>query len=569
MYILGLNAFHADAAAVLIKDGVLLEGIEEERLSRKKHHFGFPFQSIEHCLSSNNLKASDIDIVSISTKPSANLKSKIIYSLLNPSITRITGFLSRRKRKLNIRDILIENGFSKKVKVEFKEHHLCHIFSGMAGFKDSAAILTVDGFGDFLSAKSGFINKNKIFSELFSVPYPHSLGIFYQSMTQFLGFKRYGDEYKIMGLAPYGVPKYYSQLSKLIKLTNDGFRLDLKYFVHHKKNVERVDDFIPVYEDLFSNLLESEFPNIIRDGKGTHQTSMDFAASVQKVYESTFVHLLELLKKKYPDEANLILAGGCANNSVANGKIKQLGFYKNVFVPASAGDAGCAIGAGILSSTDSLDLNSFYTPYLANTLNEDELLEIIKISNDKNYIIHKVEDPEKKLAEMIYGGFVVGRCVGKMEWGPRALGNRSILGNPSDPKIREKINAKIKFRELFRPFAPSFLRKEVNNWLEVDDNVPYMMKVYKVKHDKRDLIGAVTHVDGTARVQTVTESSNKRYHKLIQHFYKLNGTPCVLNTSLNENEPIVASYKQAFAVFERTDMDAIQLDNIIIARYDI
>lgn len=569
MYILGLNSFHADAAAILIKDGVLLEGIEEERISRKKHHFGFPSESIKHCLKSHNISANEIDVVAISTNPSSNLKDKIQYSLMNPSFKRLISFLDRRKRKLSIKDILINNGFSDSVKVVYQEHHLCHIFSGMAGFKESAAVLTVDGFGDFLSCKSGHIDKNKNFTEFFSVPYPHSLGIFYQAMTQFLGFKRYGDEYKIMGLAPYGIPKYYSQLSKLIKLTNSGFSLNLKYFVHHKKNTEYVEDFIPMYKDLFSSQLESEFNDVVRDGKGSDQTSMDFAASVQKIYEDVFIHLIAILKKRYPHEDNLILAGGCANNSVANGKIKQLGYYKNIYVPASAGDAGCAIGAGILSSKNKFDSDSFYTPYLGNSLDENELDQIIKIAEEKKYYIHKPENPEETLAEMIFKGFVVGRCVGKMEWGPRALGNRSILGNPSDPNIREKINAKIKFRELFRPFAPSFLREEMKNWLEVDDDVPYMMKVYKVKYDKRKKISAVTHVDGTARVQTVTEKSNKKYHNLIKHFYKLNGTPCVLNTSLNENEPIVASYNQAFAVFERTDMDAIQLDNIIIARYDI
>ena len=408
------------------------------------------------------------------------------------------------------------------------------------------------------------------FNKLFEVPYPHSLGIFYQSMTQFLGFKHYGDEYKIMGLAPYGEPKYFNDILKIINLHKKGFSLNLSYFQHHLVDIEDIKDNIPTFKDLFSEKLTESFPDIVRDGRGQDKSSKDFAASVQKVYEHAFLHLLNLLKVADPDIQNLAVAGGCGNNSVANGKIKPLGIYNNIYVPASSGDAGCAIGAAVLASENkSLVRESFFSPYLANTLKESDIPSIIQDAETNKFFIYKDfpnKEPEEILAELIFSGLICGRCSGEMEWGPRALGNRSILASPTDLNIREKINAKIKFRELFRPFAPSFLEEEVVNWLEVDDVVPYMMKVYNVKEEKRNVISAVTHVDGSARLQSVSKKSNSKYYNLIKHFQKLSGVPTVLNTSLNENEPIVSSYHEAYSVFKRTDMDAIQLGEVIVSR---
>jgi len=580
MKIIGINAFHADSSACLIIDGKLISAVEEERFNRIKHWAGFPLESIKYCLRESNLNLSDIDHISINIDPKANYFKKILFLIKHrPSLKLIFNRFKKKKKYNSIREILNKefNGSNFNGQINNIEHHYAHLSSAfhVSPFEESC-ILSVDGFGDFASTAWGYGKNNKIKIDN-KIHFPHSLGIFYQALTQFLGFKNYGDEYKIMGLAPYGKPTYVNQLRKiLVTKPNGNFELNLDYFKFHKENFNyRWENGKVEIEDLYTDKIKTLLGPERIQGEDLTNFHKDLAHSTQKIYEEAFLNILNNLYDKYQND-NLCIAGGCGMNSVANGKIKDNTKFKNIYVQAAAGDAGGAIGAAFATHYKISNKKRVFKmkhAYWGTSFNDNQILDCLKknekiIENQKCSfkLISKNNELNKIVANDISEGKVVGWFQGKMEWGPRALGNRSILGDPRRSDMKDILNLKIKRRESFRPFAPSILREHVSDWFENDDDVPFMMKVYQIKEDKRKNVPAVTHVDGSGRLQTVYQETNKKYYNLINEFYKLTNVPLVLNTSFNENEPIVSSPEEALSCFLRTKMDTLVMENYIIKR---
>ena len=580
MYIIGLNAFHGDSSAVLLKDGMLIAAAEEERFRRVKHWAGFPSEAIKYCLDEGKIALSDVEAIAINQDSKANLWKKLKYYLSNNLDYKyiIEKIKNRRDRKTlgeQLNKIFTDQKFSGKI--YYIEHHLAHLSSAfhVSPF-DEAVAVSVDGFGDFASGSWGLGRGTKIDVEQ-QIIFPHSLGIFYQALTQYLGFPNYGDEYKVMGLAPYGEATFIKQMHQIIDLKDNGkYQLNLDYFKHHKENVVlQWDGGFSIVGQLFSENLEGLLGPLKKNGKLT-QKHFDIAKSVQAMYEEAFFHLLNHLHGRYQID-NLALAGGCAMNSVANGKIRHKTPFRNVYVQSAAGDAGGALGAAF-STWYRINENADKKCYMAHaywgpqydnktinevlTQNKNQLL-------DQGCKIEKIDDVEElclKTAKAIFEGKVIGWFQGRMEWGPRALGNRSILCDPRRSDMKDILNLKIKRRESFRPFAPSILRESVSEWFEDDDDVPFMMKVLQIREDKKDQIPAVTHVDGSGRLQTVSEETNPRYYKLIQAFYHMTDVPILLNTSFNENEPIVCRPEEALDCFLRTKMDILVCGDFMVSR---
>ena len=580
MYILGLNAYHADSSAALIKDGQLIAAVEEERFNRIKHWSGFPTEAIKHCLSACGITAKDIDYVAVNRNPRANLLKKVGYVLTKrPSLSSLKDRLQNRRRIGSIADEFYQRiGLNDKLKAQFRfvEHHRAHLSSSflVSPFPKSA-LISVDGFGDFLSCMMGVGDGNN-FRILDTVLYPHSLGIFYLAITQYLGFPKYGAEYKVMGLAPYGEPTYIDEMRKIVLIKDDGmFKLDLGYFKHHDKGVVMAwDNRAPTISRVFTDKLTKLLGPPREEGDEITQKHKDIAASLQTMYEEAFFAMLARLHD-ITKSSNLCIAGGCAMNSVANGKIFDRTAFKDVYIQPAAGDAGGSIGAAFYvwhtllgNKRDFVMKHAYWGP----SFGEDELCKELDIRNneikERNCVVKKVEDGElcKRIAECIADGKVIGWFQGRMEWGPRALGNRSILCDPRRANMKEILNLKIKRRESFRPFAPSILRDSVKDWFETNYDVPFMLQVYQAKEDRRKYIPAVTHVDGSGRLQTVTERQNPLYYSLIREFEKITSVPILLNTSFNENEPIVCHPQEALDCFLRTKMDVLVLGNFIVKR---
>ena len=440
--------------------------------------------------------------------------------------------------------------------------------------KENSLLISADGFGDFASTVAAVAYKNSI-EVKHKILFPHSLGIFYQAFTQFLGFKNYGDEYKVMGLSAYGKNRFKNKIDKVIKLEKGSYSLNLNFFQHHKKIMSmKWDNEAPKFDNLYNNnlnkLFDYEFEN-----KDINEIHMDLARSVQEKYEEIIINYIDYYKKKF-DIDHLSLAGGCAMNSLANGKIIKKLNFSDIYVPPAPGDAGGAIGAAILCDKKYFNHSKKYysSPYLGSDLKKTNLKEIIEKSIDKpdtNEIIKvnyfsKDQDLVNEVAQSIFNNNIVGWYQNRMEWGPRALGNRSILANPCSDKMKNIINLKIKRREKFRPFAPSILKECVSDWFETNLEVPYMGVVLKIIEDKQSKLPAVTHVDGTGRLQTVDKNTNLLYYKLIQAFNKISGVPILLNTSFNENEPIVNTPEEAINCFLRTKMDLLVVGNYILKR---
>jgi len=580
MYILGINAYHPDSSACIINDGVLITAIEEERITRIKHWAGFPILSIKHCLKEANIKLSDVDYISINRDPKVNLFKKFLHILrYMPSLYLILDRLKFKKKYETLNKIL-KKDFSEdkfKGKIINIEHHEAHLSSAfnVSPFKESC-IISVDAFGDFSSTAWGYGSNNniKIENKIF---FPHSLGAFYSSITQFLGFNNYGDEYKIMGLAPYGKPTLVDKLEKILILKEDGtFKLNLDYYVFHKSfhNYDFENGELKI-----GNLYSNKMCEILGKPRGKNdeinQFHKDLAHSTQALYEKAFFNLLNKIYKIYKIE-NICIAGGCGMNSVANGKIKKFTPFKKVYIQPAAGDAGGALGAAYTTWHKILKKEKKFTMKHAswgNSYTNDQISLVIdkeknRLENQSCEVSYFEKDNilTEKIAKEISNGKVVGWFHGKMEWGPRALGNRSILADPRRLDMQEILNIKIKRRESFRPFAPSIMRDHVSDWFETDDEVPFMMKVFQIKKDKRKIIPAVTHVDGSGRLQTVYKETNKRYYNLINNFYEITNVPLVLNTSFNENEPIICKPEEAIDCFLRTKMDVLVLENFIISR---
>lgn len=577
-YILGINAYHGDSSACLIHDGVLIAAAEEERFRRLKHWAGFPSEAIKYCLQEAGLGLADVDHVAINQDAKANLWKKIGFTLAKgPDLGLVMDRIKNKRERANVRDELAQclsqqfDGHVHEV-----EHHLAHLSSAfhVSPFND-AVVVSVDGFGDFASAAWG-VGRGEDIAVDDKVYFPHSLGIFYQAMTQWLGFPQYGDEYKVMGLAPYGQPKYLAEMRRMVQLQGDGgFKLNLDFFRHHKEKVEyEWENDEPTVGKLFSDSLVDLLGPVRQTGEELNQRHKDIARSVQAMYEEAFFHLLNVLHKRNGGD-NLCLAGGCAMNSVANGKVFRNTPFKKVYIQSAAGDAGGAIGAAYTVWHNLGGKRGFMMDhaYWGPHFDDSELRTLLDanaqaLREQGCLVSHLVDETAlcERTALAISAGKVVGWFHGRMEWGPRALGNRSILGDPRRADMKDILNLKIKRRESFRPFAPSILREAVTEWFEQDDDVPFMMQVYPIREEKRALIPAVTHVDGSGRLQTVTTDTNPRYHALISAFCALTGVPMVLNTSFNENEPVVCTPTEALDCFLRTKMDVLVMGHWVLTR---
>jgi carbamoyltransferase len=579
MIILGLNAFHGDSAAALVRDGELVAAAEEERFRRVKHWAGFPFQAIAYCLQEAGLALSDIQHVAINQDSRANFLRKLAYLVTQrPNLGLLVNRLKNRRARESVPDLLAArfSGEHFRGQVHQIEHHLAHLSSAfhVSSFEE-AVIVSVDGFGDFSSAAWG-VGKGKDILIEGRVYFPHSLGIFYQALTQYLGFPHYGDEYKVMGLAAYGKPAFLDAMRRLVRLKRDGaYELNLAYFRHHKEQVTyQWADGSPEFNDLFAPALERLLGPRRAPNDPLDDRHRDIARSVQSMYEQAFFHLIGALQKRYA-LTNLALAGGCAMNSVANGKIRRMTPFRRVYVQSAAGDAGGAIGAAMalwhqLGGARSFVMDhAYWGPQFASS-DIEEVIAARRTEIDAAgcSVENIAEEAElcRRTATAIAEGKVVGWFQGRMEWGPRALGNRSIVCDPRRADMKAILNAKIKRRESFRPFAPSVLEEAVTDWFEEDDDVPFMMQVFQIREDKRTLIPAVTHVDGSGRLQTVYRHTNPRYHRLIEAYRDLTGIPMVLNTSFNENEPVVCEPKEALDCFLRTRMDVLVTGETMLFR---
>ena len=577
MNILGINAFHGDSSACLTVNGRLQAAVEEERFRRIKHWAGFPSESIRFCLQSNKLTLADIDVIAINSDPTAARGRKLRFLLTGQaSWALVREKLRIRRKRMSLRDHLA-SAFPQQTfggVIESVEHHECHLASAFyASPFERAAVVSVDGFGDFCSSAWALGEADTLALQQ-RVYFPHSLGIFYQALTQFLGFFHYGDEYKIMGLAPYGQDRFSEPLAQVLQTQAEGlFALDTQFFCHHKKPVAyQWDNGAPTVSQLFSPALAELLGPARQPDEPLQKRHQDLAHSVQAAYERAFFHLLDHAQRT-SGETHVALAGGCAMNSVANGKISQRTSFKKSYVQAAAGDAGGAIGAAMIAGQRHgvTPRSAMQHAYWGPAYTETQITEAIQRRRDeltecKVIVTTRDTDFYQRVVACLVDGGVVGWFQGAMEWGPRALGNRSILGDPRRADMKDILNSKIKRRESFRPFAPAILREHVSDWFTEEDDVPFMMKVFPVRKDKQACIPAVTHVDGSGRLQTVKRTDNPHYYQLIEQFFQTTQVPILLNTSFNENEPIVCQPDEAIDCFLRTHMDMLVLEHIIIVR---
>jgi len=564
MKILGLNAFHGDASAALLHDGQLVVALEEERLNRIKHWAGLPIGAAKACL-----EGAQPDHIAISRNPKAHLKDKLLRAALQPHRwLKLGSRAANSVRIAQVGDLLAAEGIVSRQKraVHFVEHHRAHLASAFfASPFEEAAVISIDGFGDFSSVMWGVGKANQI-EIRGSVSFPHSLGIFYTAFTQFLGFHKFGDEYKMMGLSAYGEPRFAEQVRRVVRTEGDQCRLNLDYFTHHNKGVEMTwYGGEPVLGPLFSQIMADEFGAPRAPRSKIRQRDMDLAASVQLVLEENYFALLNFVQK-LTGKAVVCLAGGVALNCVANGMIFERTNFRDVYVQPAAHDAGTSIGAALYVQHQELKVprcfemrHVYYGPDYA----DSEILHDLEAVGCK---YHKVseEDLIGNTVEAIARGKIVGWFQGRMEFGPRALGNRSILADPRRKDMKEILNNRIKYREPFRPFCPSILAERVGEYFETDYPSPFMVMAYKLKPKQRDRIPAVTHGDGTGRLQTVEREVNPLYWRLLRKFEEVTGVPVLLNTSFNENEPIVQTPAQAIDCFLRTRMDMLSIGGFVL-----
>ena len=574
MNIIGINAYHGDASAALVVDGQLVAAVEEERFNRIKHWAGFPAQSIQYCLDVAGLKIEDVDHVAVSFDPKANMLKRLSFVAKHwPSLTAIWDRLKRQGKTLGLEEQLAQ-GLKidrQKIRAQFHriEHHQTHVAAGfLISPYDEAAVLSVDGMGDFTSTLTAYA-KDTAWAEFDRVYFPHSIGFLYTAITMYLGFPYYGDEYKVMGLAPYGEPEFVDFFRRMIRPKGDVFELNLDYFTHHKRGIKMAwNDGAPVIETFYSQKLIDELGPARQKSEPMSPRHDNIAKSLQVVTEEIILHLLNRLHLKTGSK-NLCMTGGVAMNSVANGKITSATPFENVYIPAGAADNGTSFGSAFYVWNRVLNKPRSFVQdhaYWGCESTDDECEEAIRNLQIAYLRAANEDDLIEQVTNLLIDGKVVGWFQGRMEFGARALGNRSLIADPRRTDMRDIINLKIKFREKFRPFAPSILEEHVADWFEIDEATPYMEKVFPIRVEQRSKIPAVTHVDGSGRLQTVSKKTNPLYHQLISAFYKKTGIPIVLNTSLNENEPVVRTPAEAIACYQRTSMDALVLGHCIISR---
>ena len=587
MIVLGINAYHGDASAALLRDGSLICAAEEERFRRVKHWAGFPAEAIRSCLDFAGVDPAAVDHIAVSRNPKANALRKALFAVRRrPSFALIRDRLRNARRVQDIQATYCDAFRCKPERVNATihpvEHHVAHLGSTfLVSPYEDAAVASIDGFGDFVSTMIAHGEGMRL-DVMDRVYFPHSLGLLYLAITQYLGFPKYGDEYKVMGLAAYGEPVYLDTMRKVIHLLPDGkFELDLDYFCHHNEGVSMTwDNVAPTMGVVYSPKLETMLGPARKPDEKVTPHHENVAASLQALYEEVAFHILNDLYRRTHCK-RLCLAGGCGMNSVANGKVFERTPFEEIYIQPAAGDNGTALGAAyyvwhqILGNSRNFEMkHTYWGPGFS-----DAEIELAIESagcrlatgpdGDSEYgdtpgkpgVTFERIDKEGKLldrtAAAIAKGQIVGWFQGRMEWGPRALGNRSILADPRRKDMRDILNSRIKFREKFRPFAPSILREATGEFFTIDYPDPFMIKVYPVRPEKRALVPAVTHVDGTGRLQTVSEEENPLYYRLIRKFREKTGVPVVLNTSFNENEPICCKPEEALDCFLRTRMDVL------------
>jgi len=578
--ILGFNAFHADSAACLVVDGKLMGAVAEERLGkRRKHSPAFPENAIRHLLADSGLRLRDVTHVAMARDPKANRAAKMAYAAQRPfqAAGAVVEHLRRNRETQNTIQQLTKTCDEDPATVRFEtvgvEHHLAHVASAyyLSPFEGLTAGFSYDASGDFASMMAARCEGNRI-EVLDRVTLPDSLGFFYTALCQYIGFDEFGEEYKVMGLAPYGEDRYGELMRELVRFDDQHwYRLGKGYFgMHEGGESGAVDEQHHIvmgrlYTDRLKKMLGA--PRARKDP--LTQREKDIARSTQVRFEEAAVHCMKRMHGLVPTE-RLAMAGGCALNGVANARILRETPFTTPYLQAASSDDGTCMGAAfwvwhnVLGRTERFHMqHAFWGPGYS-----DERMRTVAEASDYPVQICANEDELVELAAgMIADGMVVGWYQGRSEWGPRALGNRSILANPTLPTMKDTINAKIKRRESFRPFAPSVLKEEVGTYFEQTVDSPFMMHVVKIRSEWRERLPAVTHVDGTGRLQTVERDNNPLYYQLIDAFRRKTGVALVLNTSFNENEPVVDTPEQAFDCFNRTDMDALCLGRYVLVKH--
>jgi carbamoyltransferase len=570
-HILGLNAYHGDSSAALFRDGELVAAVEEERYNRIKHWAGLPVRAAAACVAMAG--AGKVEHLAISRNPRAHLLDKALRLSVRPGAWRKTAGRAFNSLKLTqVQQDLVAGGVLevKDAKFHFVEHHRAHLASAFfASPFEEAAVVSVDGFGDFSSVMWGTGKGNRLDIKG-SVQYPHSLGLFYTAFTQLLGFPKYGDEYKMMGLSAYGQPRFVEQVRQVVKTEKDQVRLNLDYFQHHTHGVDMSwEGGEPALGAVYSPKLPEVFGAPRAARAEITQRDMDLAASVQAVLEENYFALLNFIQKQTGQKA-VCLAGGVALNCVANGMIFEKTAFRDVYVQPAAHDAGTSIGAALYVAHQVLDQPRSFVMrdvYYGPQHPESEMKNSIEAAGA---IAHRLDSDQliDRTAREIADGKIVGWFQGRMEFGPRALGNRSILADPRRKEMKDILNRRIKYREPFRPFCPSILAEKAGEYFEIDYPSPFMVMAYKIKPEQQERIAAVTHQDGTGRLQTVEKDVSPLYWSLIHRFEELTGVPVLLNTSFNENEPIVASPEQALDCFLRTQMDVLVMGPYVLLKTD-
>lgn len=573
MIILGINAYHADSSAAIFVDGKLIAATEEERFRRIKHWAGFPSMAIAFCLKEAGATIDQVDYITTGRDPSAKFASRLLYFLKDP----FSSLSATKKRLAYHTNILsLEEQFARhfaadpnkiRPKIRHIEHHRSHMACAFyASPFEEAAVLSIDGSGDFTTTMIG-VGNGKL-EVLDSINFPASCGLFYMAFTQFLGFPHYGDEYKVMGLAPYGKPVYADKVRQVLKFTDDGlFTWDKRYFKSPRQVMVEFKDHKPQVPNIFSKYFAEKFGTPRSERDELTQYHKDLAASVQHVTEELILYMLRNLHRR-TGLPNVCIAGGVAQNSVANGKIIGNTGFEKLYIPSAGHDAGLSMGSALYLYHHVLKrprTTPMYSAYTGSRFTNDEIESILQ---EKGIRYSKLDDNtlyEKVVDKLIEPG-VVGWFSGRAEFGPRALGARSILADPRNPKAKDLLNLKIKRRESFRPFAPSILKEYTGEYFEKVEDVPFMEKVFPIRKEKQHIIPAVTHVDGTGRLQTVIKDVSPRYYALIDKFRERTGVPILLNTSFNENEPIVNTPLEALDCFLRTQMDMLVLENCVVER---
>jgi carbamoyltransferase len=581
MNILGINAYHGNASAAIVCDGKLVAAVEEERFNRVKYAAGFPAAAIRYCLREASLTLADVNHVAVPRNPYARLGTKLFYALRMPSF-------ARERAKVLTKFTAIPEALTRafdfdpaKLTAKFHriEHHQAHLASSffVSSF-ERAALLSADGLGDFASTMWGTGTGNRMNIEG-AIAFPHSLGLFYSAVTQYLGFLKFGDEYKVMGLAAYGQPEQLAAFRDIVRFdahsNGNGFRLGLEYFTHHRTGPEMTwaeADKTPTLGKMFSPEMSRQLGPVRAPEEPLEQRHRNLASSLQARLEEVYLGMLKKLAE-HTGLKSVCLAGGVAFNCVANGKIFDATAFERVYVHPAAGDAGLAVGAAYYVWNQILGKPRTFVmdhAYWGPGYSREEVRRAIDANGlaESGYSITELPEQElmQRTAAIIADGKILGWFQGRAEWGPRALGNRSIVADPRRPEMKEILNQRIKHREIFRPFAPSIIAESTGEWFEKSHPSPFMNLAYSVRPEKRDRIPAPTHVDGTGRLQTVTREANPRYHALISAFRDLTGVPVVLNTSFNDNEPIVCRPDEALDCFLRTQMDALVLGDFLITK---